>query len=61
MGKYDTQTAWKASNTTRVVINLNHRTDADLLHYLETVPNRQGLLKQLLRKHIASVTSSDDE
>lgn len=61
MGKYDAQTAWKANNTTRIVLNLNHRTDAELLDFLRITQNRQGLIKQLLRDHIASVTNTDDK
>ena len=55
------QSEWKAKNTTLITIRLNHNTDADLLSYLETVQNKQGLLKQLLRNHIASVTSAGSE
>ena len=42
--KYD------ASHTTRVFIKLNDGTDADILAYLQTLPNKQGHIKQLLRK-----------
>ena len=41
--------AYVAENTTRLKVNLNHKTDADILAYLETVTNKQGLVKQLLR------------
>ena len=39
-------------------MKLQKSTDADILQYLETVPNKQGLIKNLLRNHIASVTST---
>ena len=55
------QSEWKAKNTTLITIRLNHNTDTDLLSYLETVQNKQGLMKQLLRNHIASVTSAGNE
>lgn len=60
MSKYEAQTAWKAKNTTRVVMDLNHNTDADLIRYLESVSSKQGVIKEALRKHIASVTSTDE-
>lgn len=52
MGKYDNQTAWKAQNTTRVVLNLNHNTDADILRKLETVSSKQGYIKNLIREDL---------
>ena len=47
--KNEYSAAYIAEHTTRLKVNLNHRTDADILAYLETVPNKQGLVKQLLR------------
>ena len=41
------------SNTTGVYLKLNNNTDKDILDYLASVPNRQGLLKQLIREHMA--------
>jgi len=43
---------WIAKNTTRVVMNLNHHTDADLLEKLLTVPSKQGYIKGLIRADI---------
>lgn len=43
---------WVAENTTRIVMNLNHNTDADLLEKLESVPSKQGYIKQLIRQDI---------
>lgn len=45
-------TRYNAAHVKQVKINLNKRTDADLIEYLETVPNIQGLIKSLLRKHM---------
>ena len=42
------------NNTTRVSIKLNNNTDSDILEFLESVENKQGLIKELLRKEIKS-------
>lgn len=60
-GKYDRQNKWTAAHTTRIVMNLNHNTDADLLEYLAKVPSKQGTIKQALRDHIARVTSDGEK
>lgn len=44
--KYD------ANNTRTFTIKLNYNTDADLILYLESVENVQGLIKDLLQKAI---------
>lgn len=49
---------WIAANTTRIVMNLNHNTDADLLEKLSTVPSKQGYIKQLIRADIAKEQST---
>lgn len=41
--------AWVAAHTTRVVMNLNHNTDADILKKLSEVPSKQGYIKALIR------------
>lgn len=50
--------AWTAANTTRIVMNLNHNTDADILAKLLEVPSKQGYIKELIRKDIAKSTTS---
>ena len=40
-------------NTKGLYLKLNKKTDADIIEYLESVDNVQGLLKQLIREHIA--------
>ena len=60
-GKYDRQNKWTMEHTTRIVMNLNHNTDADLLEYLNKVPSKQGTIKQALRDHIARVTSEGEK
>lgn len=41
---------YNQTNTTRIPINLNNITDQDILDHLATVPNRQGYIKDLIRK-----------
>lgn len=45
--------AWTAKNTTRIVMNLNHHTDADILKKLCEVSSKQGYIKELIRNDIA--------
>ena len=42
--KYDKE------NTKRVYIKLNKNTDKDILDYLDSIPNKQGYIKELIRK-----------
>ena len=46
--KYDKE------NTTRYNLKFNNKTDKDILEYLSSVPNRQGLIKQLIRQAMNS-------
>lgn len=41
------------NNTTRVQLKLNNKTDADILEYLDSVENKQGTIKRLLREEIS--------
>lgn len=41
------------NNTTRVQLKLNNKTDADILEYLDSVDNKQGTIKRLLREEIS--------
>lgn len=50
------QVAYDKANTSRVYIKLNNQTDADILAFLGTVDNKQGLIKQLLRDYMESAT-----
>lgn len=45
--------AWVKANTTRVVLNLNHNTDKDVLLKLDEVPSKQGYIKSLIRQDVA--------
>ena len=42
--KYDRET------TKRVYIKLNKNTDKDILDYLDSIQNKQGYIKELIRK-----------
>ena len=50
VAKYD------AENTRRIVLKLNKTTDKDVLDRLDTVGNRQGYIKGLIRKDIKDGT-----
>lgn len=39
-------------NTTMFAIKLNKKTDADILNKLDSVPNKQGYIKGLIREDI---------
>ena len=45
--KYDSE--YDLEHTTQVKMKFNNKTDADILAYLSTITNKQGLIKQLLR------------
>lgn len=45
---------WVKENTTRIVMNLNHNTDADILQKLAQVDSKQGYIKELIRKDLQS-------
>lgn len=44
-------------NTTRINLKLNNKTDADIIQHLETVPNMQGYIKQLIREDMKKTAS----
>lgn len=43
---------YNAKNVKQIKINLNRKTDADIIDYLEKADNVQGLIKDLIRKHM---------
>lgn len=45
------------NNTKLVQLKLNKKTDADILEHLETVGNKQGFIKDLIRKAMAGETA----
>ena len=60
MEKYGAQEKYQKENITRVVLKLNKKTDADLLEWIETLDNKQGTIKEILRGHIRSEKAFDD-
>ena len=49
---YKPQQKYDAANTTKVTIKLNLKTDADIVEYLSKSSNKQGTIKDALRKAI---------
>ena len=47
---------YNAANTKQIVIRLNKRTDADVIAALESVPNKQGYIKALIRADVSEPT-----
>lgn len=46
---------YNAKNTTATIIRLNHKTDADLIEFLETCGNKQGTIKAALRLYMQDI------
>lgn len=46
------QSKWIRKNTQGFYIRLNKKTDSDIISYLETLENKQGYVKELIRKDI---------
>lgn len=44
---------WNREHTTRIVMNLNHNTDKDVLDRLKAQDSIQGYIKRLIRADIA--------
>ena len=44
---------WVRENTSFFAMKLNNNTDADIIEKLESVPNRQGYVKAVIRQDIA--------
>lgn len=44
------------ANTKQIMMKLNKGTDADILSWLETLDNRQGYIKELIRKDMRERT-----
>ena len=47
------QARYDAENTVQVRMKLNKKTDADILEQLEKVENKQGYIKELIRRDLA--------
>lgn len=51
--RYERHKAYDKANTIGVYLKLNKKTDADIIAALETVSNKQGFIKRLIRQEIA--------
>ncbi len=47
------------TNTTTITMQLHFRTDADILEKLESVPSKQGYIKDAIRAAIAREQTQD--
>lgn len=47
-------TKYNKENVKQIKLNLNKKTDADIIAALEAVENKQGFIKDLIRKEIKS-------
>lgn len=47
------QKKYDAENTRQVHLKLNRRTDVDVLEKLDSVPSKQGYIKELIRADLA--------
>lgn len=45
-------TGWCKEHTTQFKLRLNNSTDADIIAFLNTLPNKQGFIKELIRKEM---------
>ena len=43
---------YNKANVKQIKLNLNLKTDADIIKALEAVPNKQGYIKELIRKDL---------
>lgn len=50
MGKYEAQERYDKENTIRITIKLNKKTEADIIEKLNSVGNKQGYIKRLIRE-----------
>jgi hypothetical protein len=46
------QERYDRKNTIQVKLKLNMKTDADIIEYLSSLENKQGTLKELIRKEL---------
>lgn len=55
MEKITPQERYDREHTRKITMKLNVGTDADVLEKLDSVPNKQGYIKELIRKDIKKV------
>ena len=49
----EAKTRWDRENTVVVTMKLNKNTDADIIEKLDSVDNKQGYIKRLIREDLA--------
>lgn len=59
--KLTPQARFERDKCTRVAIKLVNNTDADIIAHLDSLPNKQGYIKALIRADIARKSKSDGE
>lgn len=52
MGKYEAQERYDKDNTVQIRLKLNKKKDIDILEKLDSVGNKQGYIKRLIRADI---------
>lgn len=50
--KLDAHARWDKANTTQIRLKLNNHTDAELLDLLDSLSNKQGYIKALIKADI---------
>lgn len=50
MAQPPSKTRWDKENTVVITMKLNRNTDADIIEKLESVGNKQGYIKRLIRE-----------
>lgn len=50
MAQPPSKTRWDKENTVVITMKLNRNTDADIIEKLDSVDNKQGYIKQLIRE-----------
>lgn len=58
MADSQAKAAWIKANTTFIGVKLNKNTDRDLIAKLDSVPNKQGYIKNLIRADLARSENS---
>lgn len=51
----DYHTEWCKEHTTQFKLRLNNNTDADIIAFLSSLPNKQGFIKELIRKEMTKI------
>lgn len=52
MAQPPSKTRWDKENTVVITMKLNKNTDADIIEKLESVDNKQGYIKRLIREDV---------